>query len=85
MRTIICSLGDSVNEHIYANEDTTHVTDFASLVPDMKWKFDFEQDDFRKRAVYRIEHGEHVFVIEHTSVVKTVTAEYAFALVARPR
>ncbi|KAL7714275.1 DEAD/DEAH box helicase [Entamoeba marina] len=35
---------------------------------------------FKKRAVYRMENGEHVFVIAHTSAGKTVTAEYAIAL-----
>ena len=49
----------------------------------MKWKFDFELDDFQRRAVYRIEHSEQVMVIAHTSAGKTVNAEYAIGLVAR--
>ena len=80
MRTIISSLIDHVKEHFYANEDTTDLIDFDSLVPDMKWKFDFALDDFQKRSVYRIELDEFVTVIEHTSTENTVTAEFTFAL-----
>ena len=55
MRTILNSSHQGVNEHIYAKEDTTDVTDFSSFIPDMKRKFHFDRDDFQKRAVYRIE------------------------------
>lgn len=80
MRSIICSLKHGVNEHIYAMEDAMDVRDLASLVPDIKRKFGFELDDFQKRSVHRIEQGEHVMVIAHTSAGKTVTAESAIAL-----
>ena len=80
MRAIFDSLMDVVNEHVHGNEDTVDVSDFAPLVADMKRKFDFELDDFQKRAVFRIEKGEHVMVIARTSAGNTVAVEYTIAL-----
>ena len=70
MRTILSSLGYGVNQHIHSKEDTMDVSDFASLVPDTKRKFDFELDDFQKRTVNWIKQGGHGMVIAQTSAVK---------------
>ena len=80
MRTIIRSLGDGVNDHILAKEDRTDVTDFASLILDMKRKFLFELDPFQICAFYRIEQGKHVEGFPHSSAWNTVIAEYTIAL-----
>ena len=63
--------------------DTTDVSDFRSLVPTMAIEYPFELDDFQKRAIYRLERNENVFVAAHTSAGKTVVAEYAIALAAK--
>ena len=63
--------------------DTTDVSDFKSLVPTMAIEYPFELDDFQKRAIYRLERNENVFVAAHTSAGKTVAAEYAIALAAK--
>ena len=46
----------------------------------MAIQFDFELDDFQKRAISRLENNESVFVSAHTSAGKTVVAEYAIGL-----
>ncbi|KAL7712285.1 DEAD/DEAH box helicase [Entamoeba marina] len=76
----IKSLKSGVGELRFAEEDLLDVTDFKSLVPDMKKEYPYELDEFQKRAVYRMEQNQHVFVIAHTSAGKTATAEYAIAL-----
>lgn len=50
------------------------------MIPDPAISYEFELDDFQKRAVYRMEQGNCVFVAAHTSAGKTVVAEYAIAL-----
>lgn len=67
----------------WSSIDTTDVSDFKSLVPTMAIEYPFELDDFQKRAVYRLERNENVFVAAHTSAGKTVAAEYAIALAAK--
>ncbi|CAD7934665.1 unnamed protein product, partial [Amoebophrya sp. A120] len=44
-----------------------------------KIQYPFELDDFQKRAIYRVELNQNVFVAAHTSAGKTVVAEYAIA------
>lgn len=68
------------NEDVWASEDKIDVSDFAQLVPDLAIEYPFNLDAFQKRAVYRLEHDENVFVAAHTSAGKTVVAEYAIAL-----
>jgi len=53
---------------------------FKEMVPSPAISYDFELDDFQKRAIYRLEQGNCVFVAAHTSAGKTVVAEYAIAL-----
>ncbi len=50
------------------------------MIPNPAISYPFELDDFQKRAVYRLEQGNSVFVAAHTSAGKTVVAEYAVAL-----
>jgi antiviral helicase SKI2 len=54
-------------------------------VPDPAIEFPFDLDVFQRRAIYRLERGENVFVAAHTSAGKTVVAEYAIALAMRSR
>lgn len=68
------------DEDTWASEDKLDVSDFAQLVPDMAIEYPFNLDTFQKRAVYRLERDENVFVAAHTSAGKTVVAEYAIAL-----
>lgn len=68
------------DEDIWASDDKIDVSDFAQLVPDMVIEYPFNLDTFQKRAVYRLERDENVFVAAHTSAGKTVVAEYAIAL-----
>ena len=56
------------------------MTRFREMVPSPAISYPFELDDFQKRAVYRLEQGNCVFVAAHTSAGKTVVAEYAIAL-----
>jgi antiviral helicase SKI2 len=56
------------------------MSQFKDLVPSPAITYPFELDDFQKRAVYRLEQGNCVFVAAHTSAGKTVVAEYAIAL-----
>lgn len=65
---------------VWASEDTTDISDFSQLVPDMAIDYPFNLDVFQKRAVHRLERDENVFVAAHTSAGKTVVAEYAIAL-----
>lgn len=67
----------------WSSIDTTDVSDFKALVPTMAIEYPFELDDFQKRAIYRLERNENVFVAAHTSAGKTVAAEYAIALAAK--
>lgn len=67
-------------DDVWAKEDKLDVSDFAQLVPDMAIEYPFNLDVFQKRAVYRLERDENVFVAAHTSAGKTVVAEYAIAL-----
>jgi antiviral helicase SKI2 len=53
---------------------------FKEMVPSPAIIYPFELDDFQKRACYRLEQGNCVFVAAHTSAGKTVCAEYAIAL-----
>lgn len=43
-------------------------------------KYQFELDDFQKKAVRAIESNESVLVCAHTSAGKTAVAEYAIQL-----
>lgn len=65
---------------VWAAMDSVDVSDFATLVPDMAIDYSFNLDIFQKRAVYRLQRDENVFVAAHTSAGKTVVAEYAIAL-----
>ena len=62
--------------------DTGDMTNFDQLLPKSNRAivYPFEMDVFQKRAVYRLEQGDSVFVAAHTSAGKTVVAEYAIAL-----
>lgn len=60
--------------------DESDVSDFGSLITEPAMTYPFELDDFQKRAVLNIEHGNSVFVAAHTSAGKTAVAEYAIAL-----
>lgn len=53
---------------------------FKQIIPNPALTYPFELDDFQKRAIYRLEQGNCVFVAAHTSAGKTVVAEYAIAL-----
>ena len=65
----------------WAIQDTDDVGTFYQQVPKSEWpmEYDFDPDDFQKRAFLRITQGKHVFVSAHTSAGKTVTAEWAIA------
>lgn len=65
---------------VWAIEDTVDVSNFVHLVPEPAIEYPFSLDVFQKRAVYRLEQDESVFVAAHTSAGKTVVAEYAIAL-----
>lgn len=67
-------------EDVWASKDVSNVSNFAELVPEMAIEYPFDLDTFQKRAVYRLERDENVFVAAHTSAGKTVVAEYAIAL-----
>lgn len=69
-----------VEDNPWAAEDKLDVTEFAQLVPDMAIEYPFNLDVFQRRAVFRLERDENVFVAAHTSAGKTVVAEYAIAL-----
>lgn len=64
----------------YFEEDKMEMSRFKEMVPNPAIDWPFELDDFQKRAVYRLEQGNCVFVAAHTSAGKTVVAEYAIAL-----
>lgn len=64
-------------------KDDLDVKNFDKLIPDPAVKYNFELDEFQKRAVYRLEQGNCVMVAAHTSAGKTVVAEYAIALSRR--
>lgn len=61
-------------------EDFMDMSRFKEMVPSPAITYPFELDDFQKRACYRLEQGNCVFVAAHTSAGKTVVAEYAIAL-----
>ena len=63
--------------------DKMSVDNFKELVPFPALTFNFELDDFQKRAIFRLEQGNIVMVAAHTSAGKTVVAEYAIALSRR--
>lgn len=67
-------------DDIWASEDKIDISDFHQLVPQMAIEYSFNLDVFQKRAIYRLERDESVFVAAHTSAGKTVVAEYAIAL-----
>jgi antiviral helicase SKI2 len=58
------------------------ISNFDQLLPveNRAIIYPFDMDVFQKRACYRLEQGESVFVAAHTSAGKTVVAEYAIAL-----
>ncbi|EGR32541.1 hypothetical protein IMG5_078670 [Ichthyophthirius multifiliis] len=66
----------------FAIEDVQDIILFYDRLPKQRMaiKFDFELDNFQKRAILRLEENESVFVCAHTSAGKTVVAEYAIAL-----
>lgn len=72
--------GEHIDDAVWASEDVTDVSDFSQLVPEPAIEYPFNLDAFQKRAVYRLERDENVFVAAHTSAGKTVVAEYAIAL-----
>ncbi|SBS91421.1 helicase, putative, partial [Plasmodium ovale curtisi] len=47
---------------------------------DLLLSYDFELDNFQKRAVKHINNFKHVFIAAHTSAGKTLIAEHAIAL-----
>lgn len=67
----------------FAVLDETDVSNFNELIPEPAMSYEFELDDFQKRAVLCLERGEDCFVAAHTSAGKTVIAEYAVALAAQ--
>lgn len=71
---------DHIDDAVWASEDVTDVSDVSQLVPEPAIQYPFNLDTFQKRAVYRLERDENVFVAAHTSAGKTVVAEYAIAL-----
>jgi len=77
--------GKSKAEDLWATNDNMDVSDFHSMIPDMAIEYPFDLDVFQKRAVYRLERDENVFVAAHTSAGKTVVAEYAIALAMQRR
>lgn len=79
-RARLARKGDHVDDAVWASEDVTDVSEFPQLVPEPAIQYPFNLDTFQKRAVYRLERDENVFVAAHTSAGKTVVAEYAIAL-----
>lgn len=75
----------ATDDEAWASEDKLDVSDFAELVPYMAIEYPFNLDVFQRRAVYRLERDENVFVAAHTSAGKTVVAEYAIALAMQRR
>lgn len=75
----------NTDEDVWAVHDGVDVTDFGALVPDPALEYPFDLDPFQRRAIFRLERGENVFVAAHTSAGKTVVAEYAIALALRNR
>ena len=69
-------------EEVMAIVDDEDMSNFDQLLPEANRAivYPFEMDVFQKRAVYRLEQGDCVFVAAHTSAGKTVVAEYAIAL-----
>lgn len=61
-------------------EDKIDMSRFHEMIPNPAITYPFELDNFQKRACYRLEQGNCVFVAAHTSAGKTVVAEYAIAL-----
>lgn len=61
-------------------EDKIDMSRFKEMVPNPAISYPFELDDFQKRAIYRLEQNNCVFVAAHTSAGKTVVAEYAIAI-----
>lgn len=64
-------------------KDNLSMKDFKKLIPDLAINYNFELDEFQKRAIYRLEQGHNVMVAAHTSAGKTAVAEYAIALSRR--
>jgi antiviral helicase SKI2 len=75
-------LEDENGEKVFAIIDDMDVSNFDELLPEDERAivYPFDLDTFQKRAVYRLEKGQCVFVAAHTSAGKTVVAEYAIAL-----
>ena len=65
---------------VWFEEDKIDMSRFKEMIPSPAISYPFELDDFQKRACYRLEQGNCVFVAAHTSAGKTVVAEYAIAL-----
>lgn len=76
----IPDLSNSRALNSYAIEDDLDVSAFHELVRSPAILYPFELDTFQKRAVYRLEQRQNVFVAAHTSAGKTLVAEYAIAL-----
>ncbi|KAF4665695.1 hypothetical protein FOZ61_010596 [Perkinsus olseni] len=68
-----------IRVHWAKSDDDTDVTNFREELGPPAMEFPFELDDFQKRAVLRVSHGDSVFVAAHTSAGKTAVAEYAIA------
>lgn len=72
--------GNEKNEWAFLDE--SDVSNFHEQIENPAMTFQFELDDFQKRAILQVEKGNSVFVAAHTSAGKTVIAEYAIALAA---
>ena len=85
INTSTVALGDKIDRPKKPAEvhgavvDRVDMSRFSSMVPNPALKFPFQLDDWQKRAVWRVENGQSVFVSAHTSAGKTVVAEYAIA------
>ncbi|KAF4701831.1 hypothetical protein FOZ62_009592 [Perkinsus olseni] len=64
-----------IRVHWAKSDDNTDVTNFREELGPPAMEFPFELDDFQKRAVLRVSHGDSVFVAAHTSAGKTAVAE----------
>ncbi|KAF4711692.1 hypothetical protein FOZ63_009533, partial [Perkinsus olseni] len=63
-----------IRVHWAKSDDNTDVSNFREELGPPAMEFPFELDDFQKRAVLRVSHGDSVFVAAHTSAGKTAVA-----------
>jgi antiviral helicase SKI2 len=80
--TVVANPWDEVEtiEECTARLDDWDDTKLESEVPHLACEFPYRLDPFQRRAVYRLERGEPVFVAAPTSAGKTAVAQYAIGL-----